>query len=126
VSLHALASGVLTADPVRRTGPRGDFATAPIRIGSGDAVQWVSVIAFGELSERLLSLRGADALSIAGRLELRTWRGNDGAERAGLTIVASEVAAARPRRGNQRRQSAYRRSTAFASGSGTAPPLNPT
>jgi single-stranded DNA-binding protein len=95
--ISALVSGVLARDPERRRGARGEFATATIRAGNGDAVQWVSVIAFADQAERLWQLGQGDAISAAGRLELRTWHGNDGTERSGLSLVAGEVAAARPR-----------------------------
>jgi single-stranded DNA-binding protein len=95
--LWAMAAGVLARDPEQRSGAKADFARATVRIGSGDEVQWISVLAFGEAAERLLSLRGGDAVSVAGRAELSQWTAADGSERSGVSIVASEVAAARPR-----------------------------
>jgi single-stranded DNA-binding protein len=125
MSLFALASGEIVGDPVRRTSAKGsDYATALVRVGNGDATQWLSVIAFAEAATRLLSLRAGDAVSVAGRIELRSWTGRDGAERTGLSIVASEIAAARPKprtRDGAPRQR-YRRSTTRASGGGTTAP----
>jgi single-stranded DNA-binding protein len=95
--LWALAAGILARDPERRDGAKGEFAIATIRVGNGDAVQWISVIAFNEAAERLLGLHKGDALSVAGRLELRTWRDQEGGERSGFSVVANEVTGARPR-----------------------------
>jgi single-stranded DNA-binding protein len=99
MSMYMLATGTLVSDPVRRTGQSGaDYATATIRCGSGDDATWISIVAFNDSGERLLELIKADAVSPAGRAELSAWTGRDGAERRGLRIVASEIAAARPRR----------------------------
>jgi len=95
--LWAMAAGVLVRDPGRRTGSKGDFATATIRVGSGDAAHWINVIAFGDAAGRLLELRAGDSVAVSGRAELSEWRGRDGTERHGVRIVAAEVAAARPR-----------------------------
>jgi single-stranded DNA-binding protein len=107
--IWALATGVLQREPERREGSRGPFATGSIRVGNGDGVQWVGAIAFGEAAERLLTLKAGDAVSVAGRLELRTWSARDGTQRTGISIVADEVAAARPRaRARPQRASATR------------------
>lgn len=116
--LWAMANGVLARDPERRTGAKGIFALATLRIGNGDAAQWVSTIAFAEQAERLLSLHAGDAVSASGRAEMKTWQGRDGIERTGLSIVATEIAAARPR------NSAPRRARATQRPSYSGPPLD--
>jgi len=95
--IWAMASGVLARDPERRHGANGDFAIATVRVGAGDNVQWISAIAFGDAATRLLSLRAGDGVSVAGRGEVKTWQGRDGEARSGLSVVANEIAAARPR-----------------------------
>ncbi|HTV90655.1 MAG TPA: single-stranded DNA-binding protein [Stellaceae bacterium] len=95
--IWAHAAGVLVRDPERRSGSRGDFAIATLRIGSADAVQWVNVIAFGEAADRLWTLHAGDGVSVAGRGEIKTWTSRTGEARHGLSVVASEIAAARPR-----------------------------
>ena len=95
--LWAMASGVLARDPERRTGAKGIFAVASIRVGAGDAVQSVSTIAFADNAERLLSLHSGDAVSVSGRAELKSWTDKSGAKRTGLSVVANEIAAARPK-----------------------------
>jgi single-stranded DNA-binding protein len=96
-SLFALASGALIADPAARDGAKGRFATATIRAGSGDEAVLVSVIAFSGEAERLLEYGKGDALAVSGRASLRSWVGRDGAEKHGLSIVADQIAAAKPR-----------------------------
>jgi single-stranded DNA-binding protein len=125
--LWATAVGVLARDAERRTGAKAEFATGTIRVGSGDTTQWVSIIAFACAADRLLGLHQGDVVSVAGRLEMRTWRGQDGADRAGLSIVASEITAARkpkPRARDgapQDQRSAYRASRQFDGGGAEAP-----
>jgi single-stranded DNA-binding protein len=96
MSLHVLASGVLIADPQQRQGQKGSFTTAMIRAGSGDEQTLVSIIAFQGLAERLLELKAGDGVSVAGRARLTSWTAKDGTEKHGLSVVASEIAAARP------------------------------
>jgi single-stranded DNA-binding protein len=96
VSLYALATGVLLGDPQRRDGTKGPFATATLRL-NGDEPEVVSIIGFGAASERLLELAKGDALSISGRARLTSWTGRDGIERRGLSVIAEQVAVAKPR-----------------------------
>jgi single-stranded DNA-binding protein len=102
-----MAAGVLVRDPERRAGAKGIFGTATIRAGAGENAQWISIIAFGEAADRLLSLHAVDAVSAAGRAEIKSWTDRSGAERHGLSIVASEVIAARPRPRSPRPRPAY-------------------
>ncbi|MGH7053818.1 MAG: single-stranded DNA-binding protein [Stellaceae bacterium] len=99
MSLHALASGSLIADPQQRQGSKGPFTTATLRVstGEGEAVL-VSTIAFGDEGARLLDYRRGDALAISGRATLTAWTGRDGTERHGLSLVAEQIAAAKPQR----------------------------
>jgi single-stranded DNA-binding protein len=95
--LWAMAAGTLARDPEQCSSAKGKtFVVATVRVGSGDKATFVNVIAFNEAAERLLQLRKGIAVSVAGRLELKTWTSKDGGERSGLSVVASEIAAARP------------------------------
>jgi single-stranded DNA-binding protein len=98
VSLHALAQGTPIADPQRRQGAKGPFATATLRVatGGGEAIL-VSIIAFGAEAEALLEFGKGDALAISGRAEMRRWQGGDGEERAGLSIVVDRIVTLKPR-----------------------------
>jgi single-stranded DNA-binding protein len=104
--LYVLASGVLAGDPVARDGAKGRFSTATIRCGSGDDAVFVSVIAFGAEAERLLELAKGAAISAAGRATLKAWTSRDGGERHGISLVAAELAAPKPRQ-TPRQRSAY-------------------
>lgn len=99
MSLYALATGAVIADPVRREGPKGEFATAAIRVNTGDGKAiLVSLIAFGDEAERLLDHAKGDSLAVSGRARLTSWAGRDGAARHGISLVAEQIAATRPRR----------------------------
>nr|HMQ39145.1 single-stranded DNA-binding protein [Micropruina sp.] len=82
-----------------RTSANGNaFAVAKVKADDKNgAWVWVSVIAFGAESERLLELKAGDAVSIAGRAELNVWADRDGNHHPGLSLVADEVAALRGR-----------------------------
>jgi single-stranded DNA-binding protein len=97
MTIHVHLSGQLAGDPARRVGQKGAFATASVRSGSGDDAIFINVIAFSANAERLLELRKGDAISVAGRGELRSWVNHDGIQKTGLSVVAAEIAAARPR-----------------------------
>jgi len=107
VSLHILATGALIADPVRRTGAKGDFATATLRVVTNDDAILVSVIAFGETAETLLAHRHGSTLAVSGRAKLTSWTGRDSEEHHGLSLVIEQVAsasAARRADGERRRE----------------------
>jgi single-stranded DNA-binding protein len=112
VSLHLLATGTLVADPIRRTGARGDFATALMRVATEDGAILVSMIAFGEVAETLLAHRAGATLSVAGRAKLSIWTGRDGRENHGLALVGEQVASASAaRRDDIGRRQTSRRTT---------------
>ena len=95
MSLHALVTGSLIADPIRRTGTKGEFATATLRVATDDGSILINVIAFGDdAADRLLAHQQGQMLAIAGRATLRSWTGKDGAEKHGLSIVAEQFASA--------------------------------
>ena len=111
MSFFALVAGNLVADPLRRTGQRGDFATGSVRAHTeGGEYMLVSAIAFGDAAEQLLAHRQGDALALSGRASLRSWTGKDGAEKHGLSLVAEQIASA----ASARRADAERRRTARA------------
>jgi len=97
MSLHVLASGALIGDPQRREGAKGEFAIATIR-ASGEETVLVSIIAFGDEAEHLLKLSKGDQLAVSGRARLTSWTGRDGVEKHGISLVAEQIASAKPRR----------------------------
>ena len=93
MSLYLLVVGSLIADPMRRTGAKGDFATATLRVSTDDA-PLVSIIAFGTLAEELLRHHQGSALAVSGPARLTSWIGKDGAEKHGLSLVVEQIASA--------------------------------
>lgn len=94
MSLYTLATGSLISDPVRRSGAKGDFATATIRTATDDGAILVSVIAFGDQAAQLLAHQQGTAVAVAGRATLRTWTGKDGEAKCGLSVVCEQIASA--------------------------------
>src|SRR4051812_47816109 len=94
MSLFILATGNLIADPVRRTGAKGDFATAQLRVVAEDTSVLVSVIAFGQQAEALLAHSQDAAVAVAGRAKLSSWTGKDGAQRCGISVTIEQLASA--------------------------------
>jgi len=113
MSFYALVSGALIADPQCRVGAKGPFTTATIRAGNGDEAILVSAIAFAAEGERLLELGRGDAVSISGKARLTAWTGRDGVEKRGISVVAEQITAAKPRprpaAGARRRHDGVRR-----------------
>ncbi len=95
--IRCLITGKLHDTPQSRTSATGNtFAVAKIKADDkGGAWVWVSVIAFGAESERLLELKAGDAVSIGGRAELSVWEDRDGNHHPGLSLVADEIATLR-------------------------------
>ena len=92
--IRAMVSGVLYGRPQARTSQAGKpFVTAKVRADgkNGESV-WCSIIAFGEIADRLLTLADGAALSISGRAEVNAWLDKAGEPRAGLSLVADELA----------------------------------
>ena len=106
MSLYILATGSLAADPVRRTGAKGDYATGLLRTATDDGSVLISLIAFNDAAEALLEHRHGSTLSVSGRARLSSWTGRDGAECHGLAVVAEQItsAAAARRADTKRRQ----------------------
>ncbi len=95
--IRALVSGRLHDAPQARTSANGNpFSTAKLRAdGKDGATVWTSIIAFGELAERLATLPAGAALSVSGRAEVNAWLDKNGEPRAGLSVVVEELATLR-------------------------------
>lgn len=91
--------GRLGRDPDPRTSQSGNpWATASIAVALGDddaPPMWFNVIAFGRTAEVLCKHAKGDLLSVSGRLQMNRWRGQDGAEREQLQIVADSIVSAK-------------------------------
>ena len=91
--IRCLLSGTLHADPDSRTSKTGrPFVTARLRADAADgATVWVSLIAFGDVGERLATLKSGAAISVSGRAKLNAWTGKSGEPAAGLDLVVDEL-----------------------------------
>lgn len=65
--IRVLTTGTLYADPAARTSQAGKvYATAKLKAdGKDGATVWVSLVAFGELAERLASMQAGAAIALA-------------------------------------------------------------
>ncbi|MFT3818293.1 MAG: single-stranded DNA-binding protein [Rubrivivax sp.] len=92
MSITALITGRLIADPERRTGVSGKhFTTARLSAGTDDESVLCSVIAFGSAGEQLVALGKGDTAAIVGRTKPKAWTDREGAPKAGLDVVADQV-----------------------------------
>ena len=91
--IRALVTGSLYGDPQTRTSQAGkSYVTAKVRADGKDGVSvWCSIIAFGELADRLMTLGDGAALAVSGKAEINGWLDKQGEPRAGLSLVADEV-----------------------------------
>lgn len=92
--IRALITGSLYGPPQARTSHAGKpFTTAKMRADgkNGESV-WCRVIAFGEQADRLMTLGDGAALSVSGRAEINGWLDKQGEPRAGLSLVADDIA----------------------------------
>jgi single-stranded DNA-binding protein len=68
---------------------RQPYLRANIRVGDGEAAQWVGVLAFDEQAIAAADkfVKGA-RVYVEGRLTLDKWKGQDGAERVGFSCMS--------------------------------------
>lgn len=89
MSVTALVTGRLVANPERRTGQSGKpFTLAKVAAATEDGDCLVSVIGFGSVAEQLGELVKGDTLALTGRAKVSTWTGREGEARAGLAVTA--------------------------------------
>lgn len=89
----ALCTGTVSQAPTRRSTAKGNtFATFSVKGQAGDGNGFVSVAVFDQdVVPTALALAEGDAVSVTGRLDLRTWQGRDGQERTGISITATKL-----------------------------------
>jgi single-stranded DNA-binding protein len=91
MSIECAITGRLSADAEVKLGKTGRaYLRMRVRVGEGDAAQWIGITCFDEatISNAGTFSKGA-AVYIEGRLSLGTWTGQDGVLRHGLSVVAS-------------------------------------
>lgn len=88
MSITALITGRLVADPARSTGPKGrPCTTALVAAATDPGDDLVSLIAFGRGAEQLAALAKGDSVSVTGKARVTTWTGKGGESRAGLSVT---------------------------------------
>lgn len=92
--IRALVTGSLYGQPQARTSQAGKpFTTAKVKAdGKDGAVVWCSIIAFGELADRLMTLGANAAVAVSGKAEVSGWLDKQGEPKAGLSLVVDEIA----------------------------------
>jgi len=99
--IRTLLTGQLYGDPQARTSKSGSqFATAKVRAdGKDGTVLWISIVAFNEVADRLLTLKANNAVALSGKLEVSAYTDKQGQPAAGLSVVCDELATlkAKPR-----------------------------
>jgi single-strand DNA-binding protein len=99
---QAIVMGNLTRDPELRSTPSGQsvasFAVATNRSWQDaagekrDDVQYHEIVAWGKLGELASNyLKKGRKVLVVGRLQTRTWEGNDGAKRQKTEIIANDI-----------------------------------
>jgi single-stranded DNA-binding protein len=89
MSIDCAFFGFLAADAEQRTSQAGKpWVRLRVGVGKDEAVQWVQVAVFGKAAEKAAELKKADRCYIEGSIKLDTWRGQDGADRHGLSVAA--------------------------------------
>jgi single-stranded DNA-binding protein len=82
----------LAADAERRTSTAGrSWVRLRAGVGKAKAAQWIRITVRGQAVETAAMLKRGDTIHVQGRLSLDKWRSKDGAERYGLSIVASKI-----------------------------------
>jgi single-stranded DNA-binding protein len=84
--------GFLVADAERRSSAAGrTWVRLRVAVGRAEAAQRARVVALGETVDAASTLKRGDRIYVEGRLTLDKWRHSNGAEKYGLSIVASKI-----------------------------------
>jgi single-stranded DNA-binding protein len=90
MSIECAFFGALGRDAESKVSGSGKpYLRLNVRVGDGDTVQWVSVMAFDERAIEVADklVKGA-RVYIEGRLSVSEWTGSDGAKRHGLSVMS--------------------------------------
>lgn len=117
MSITALITGKLIADPERRTGASGKhFTVARLTAHDGDAESVIGLVAFGSLAAQLEAMNKGDAVAITGRARLSTWTTRDGTSKTGLNVTVDRMLTAYHLRRKRQAVAAERDAPAAAPG----------
>jgi single-stranded DNA-binding protein len=100
MTAFALITGVIFRNPVQKTSRAGkQFTSCTVRVGSDDSASadfW-SVLIFSESAQlELLRLEIGDAVSVRGKMEIKTYVANDGTTKISRSIFADAAIGLRP------------------------------
>src|SRR6266404_4137098 len=100
MSAFALITGVIFRAPLQKTSRAGKpFTTCTVKVGADDSASgdfW-SIICFSDSAQlELLRLEAGDAVSVRGKMELKTYVANDGTTKISRSIFADSVLGLRP------------------------------
>jgi single-stranded DNA-binding protein len=109
MTIECAFHGFLAADAEARTSQAGkQWVRMRVGVGKDDALQWVGVAVFGKAAETAAELKKGDRVYCEGAIKLDTWRGNDGADRHGLSVASfkleqtHQIGRNRPKRDQQK------------------------
>jgi single-stranded DNA-binding protein len=92
MSIDCAFYGFLAADAEAKVSNAGkNWTRLRVGVGKDDATQWLSVAVFGKAAEAAASLKKSDRVYCEGNIKLDTWRGNDGADRHGLSVACFKL-----------------------------------
>ena len=92
MTIECAFHGFVPADAEPRTSQAGKlWVRLRIGVGKDDAMQWVSVAVFGEAAKAAAELRKGDRCYCEGTIKIDSWRGNDGADRHGLSVSSFKI-----------------------------------
>jgi single-stranded DNA-binding protein len=94
MTIECAMFGSLVADAEHRTSKNGrPYVRFRLAVGSGNDVQFASVMLFDNVDE-LADARKGTRVYVEGRIRLDKWTGQDGADRHGLSVMSSFARAA--------------------------------
>ena len=104
------AYGRIVKEPTERTTKKGNpmaLATLAVDCGQemGTETLWLSVMAFGQLADRLLGHAKGEMLAVSGRVTKGRYTASDGNERESYSMLADSLASARTVRPKPRQAS---------------------
>jgi hypothetical protein len=91
MSIEAAFFGALARDAEQKTSKAGrSYLRLNVRVGDGDGLQWVNVMAFDEkaIEQADKFIRGARVYVEGTGLKIDEWTGSDGTERHGLSCMS--------------------------------------
>jgi single-stranded DNA-binding protein len=92
MSIECAFFGFLAADAEVRTSQAGkQWARLRVGVGKDDAMQWVSVAAFGKAAETAAELKKGDRCYCEGTIKIDSWRGGDGTDKHSLSVSSFKL-----------------------------------